>query len=176
MTGVQKILARAAGKAHVSAGMTVVLPEKAVGIDSDDAACGAYGSLFLPKSDSTAERKIRVPNGIFLDLGGVLRNDVTSAEVADFLFSLCLPYLVTRQSPKIAPEFGGDSLTYLTMADRLATAERFVLSGCGFAPLFECDFVAAQYVAERGFAPIRAVFNDSPDDFAAVVTADLGKI
>lgn len=177
MTGVQKILAHAVGLPRVETAQEIALPENAVGISTDDPCCGVYGKLYIPKAaKKRGKQKIRVPRGVFIDLCGVLRRDAKSEEVAEFLFSICLPYLVTRDMPKIAPEFGGDSLTYLTAEDRLATAEKFVRSGCGFPPLFECDFVAAQYAAENGFSPIRAFFNDSPDDFEAIINADLEKV
>lgn len=170
MTGVQKILARAAGKESVSAGEELFLLEKAVGISRNDPKCGAYGSLYLP------ERKLRVPRGLFIDLCGVLRNDAASEEVADGLIALCRPYLSMRSAPKFAPEFGGDSLTYLTLADRFATAARLVEDSLGFSPLFECDFLAAEYVAEQRLPKLMPVFNDSPEDFDVILRADLSKI
>ena len=148
MTGVQKILARAAKKPTLFVGEDLILPETAPGISYDDPACGAYGSLFLPRG------KIRVPRGIFIDLCGALRDDVTSDAVAEYLVSLCRPYLAVRSAPLVAPEFGGDSLTYLTIDDRLATAKKLIDMHLGFAPLF----------------------NDSPDDFEAIVRADLAAI
>lgn len=170
MTGVQKILARAAKKPTLFVGEELILPETAPGISSDDPACGAYGSLFLHGG------KIRVPRGIFIDLCGALRDDVTSAAVAEYLVSLCRPYLAVRSAPLVAPEFGGDSLTYLTIEDRLETAKRLIDEHLGFAPLFECDFVAAQYAEEKGLPRLAPLFNDSPDDFEAIVRADLAAI
>lgn len=165
MTGCQKILARAANLPNVSAGQSIILSNETTNISKTDPFCGAYGFLFCP------QQTVRVPHGVFIDLGGALRNDATSEEVANFLFSRINAY----RSPDTAIEIGGDSLTYLTLPDRFETVKRLTQGGGCFGVLFECDFSAVNYCHENDLT-LRPAFNDGAQDFLAVISVDLSAV
>lgn len=180
MTGVQKILARAANCSEVSVGQSIVLAQGvlsqgvlsqgvlsqgAANLSDTDPYGGAYGFLYCP------QRAVTVPRGIFVDLGGALRNDATSEEVANHLHA-CLCDIL---APDIAVEIGGDSLTYLTMDDRHKTVERLTVGNACFGVLFECDYLAVTYAHEHGLL-LRPAFNDGVQDFEAVLSVDLSAV
>lgn len=166
MTQTQKIIARALGAATVSAGTRVYITEETDGISFSDPLCGAYGKLFLD------QKIFGVPQGIFVDLTCPLRYDATSEIVAEYIADLLSNYDIENK----AIEFGGDSMTYLTMDDRFEIVKK--LSSCEkkpFSVIFEYDYITAEYTMSRFSKKPVTFFNDGPQFFENVISLPLDK-
>ena len=165
MTQTQRIIASALNRPDITSGTRVYVKEAHPAI-STVAFCGAYGRLYLKDSTFT------VPEGVFINLDGALRNDATSDEVAEYVAK----FLSDEELCNISVEFGGDAMGYLTMDDRISVTKKLCESGLPFSVIFECDYITAEYVSEAlGEKPV-AFYNDGPQSFKKVITLDLGKI
>ncbi len=165
MTSVQKIISGAAGKLIPVGGSATLLESEYPNISFCDRLCGAYGSLYL---DSLC---FVVPKGIFCDLTGALRNDVTTEGIAEYFHR----FFSQEGDYGTSLEIGGDSLSYLTMDDRFAIGSK--LSELGFfAVIFECDFQSVEYVYENFGYRQKGVFNDGPDSYEKIISLDISAI
>lgn len=168
MTQIQKILAFASKKSTVSQGESVTVSQNTElsALSFSDRLCGVYGALYLENGTVT------VPRGIFIDLQGALRDDISSRDVAEFLFSR----LESKISPDISLEFGGDSMTYLNASDRTETVKRFIdTQKKPFSVTFECDYIAAEYTIEKFGKKPQAFYNDGPESYLEVIAVDLSE-
>ncbi len=166
MTQVQRIIASALSRNDIKSGMRVYIKEPHHAI-SEDALCGAYGRLFLK------EKAFAVPEGVFVNLDGALRNDAKTEEIANYIRE----FLKDKKLSGLSIEFGGDSMGYLTMDDRLSVVK--AISGSDISPfctIFECDYITAEYTLEVLKEKTAAFYNDGPQSFCDVITLDLGKI
>lgn len=167
MTQIQKIIAFSSGKQSVLPGEKVSLVKADGAVSATDTLCGIYGALYTEKNEIT------VPEGIFIDLCGALRDDAKSPEVAEFLFEK----LKDKIQPDISLEFGGDSMTYLTADDRAETIKAFLGHVIRpFSVSFECDYIAAEYKLEKFGTKPRAFYNDGPESYTEVIHVDISDI
>lgn len=166
MTQTQKILSAVLKKADIKSGMRVYIREPHPAI-SDDHICGAYGKLYLK------EKAFTVPDGVFINLDGALRNDVKSCEVAEYIYA----YLKKEKLCGLSVELGGDSMGYLTMDDRIEVVKTLINSDISpFCVIFECDYITAQYTLEILKEKTAAFYNDGPQNFKKVITVDISKV
>ena len=166
MTQTQKIIARTLGADNITAGARVYISESTDAVSFDEKLCGAYGKLFLK------EKIFTVPEGIFIDLEAPLRNDITSEKIADFVADFISKLDVEGKSL----EFGGDSMTYLTMDDRFAVVEKLLdLEKKPFCVIFEYDYITAEYTFEHFGKKPETFYNDGPQSYEQVVTLELDK-
>lgn len=166
MTQVQRIIASALSLSDIKSGMRVYIKEPHHAI-SEDALCGAYGRLFLK------EKAFTVPEGVFVNLDGALRNDAKADEVANYICG----FLKNKNLSGLSIEFGGDSMGYLTMDDRLSVVKAVSESDISpFCTIFECDYITAEYTLEVLKEKTAAFYNDGPQFFREIITLDLGKI
>lgn len=165
MTQTQRIIASALSRADIKSGMRVYIKESHPAI-SQNALCGAYGRLYLK------DQAFTVPEGVFINLDGALRNDATSDEVALYISE----FLSNEEICGISVEFGGDAMGYLTMDDRISVTQKLYESLLPFSVIFECDYITAEYVSESLGEKAVAFYNDGPQSFKKVITLDLGKI
>ncbi len=167
MTQTQKIIARSLGTDNITAGTRAYISEESSAISFDDKLCGAYGKLYLN------EKIFSVPKGIFIDLEAPLRNDAQSCEIAEYVAE----FLSNHDIEGNSVEFGGDSMTYLTMDDRFAVVEKLqTFSKKPFCVIFEYDYITAEYTIEHFGKKPETFYNDGPQYFSQVVTLELDKI
>jgi len=167
MTQTQKIIARTLGADNITDGARVYISENTDAISFDEKLCGAYGRLFLE------EKIFTVPAGVFIDLEAPLRNDVTKEEIAGYIADFISKLDVEGRSL----EFGGDSMTYLTMDDRFAVAEKLLaLEKKPFCVIFEYDYITAEYTMEHFGKKPETFYNDGPQSYEQVVTLELDRI
>ena len=165
MTQTQKIIADALGT-PVAVGKRVYIKEEKGSVSFSDKLCGAYGKLFL------AENIFEVPCGIFVDLCGALRNDATKEDVANYI----LQTLEKKDISQKSVEFGGDSMTYLTMEDRFAVVEKLMQSEKKpFCITFEYDYITAEYTLEKFGKKPQTFFNDGPASYEEIIALSLDK-
>ncbi len=132
-----------------------------------DRLCGAYGALFV----GDMQTGVTIPESVFINLDGTVRYDAKSSEVAFFIKEQLLNLGVEG----LCLEFGGDSLTYLTMQDRLCIAEK--LSELSpFCILFESDFNTVMYIQEHGMPEAPMFLNDGEHNYKKVITLNLSGI
>lgn len=166
MTQTQKIIARSLGVDLIEAETRVYISEEASAISFSDKLCGAYGRLYL-------EQKIfSVPQGIFVDLRAPLRNNASSEKIAEYIVHFLAKHDIKGKSV----EFGGDSMTYLTMDDRFAITEK--LANCEnkpFCVIFEYDYITAEYTLEKFGKKPTTFFNDGPQSYVEVIRLDIDK-
>ena len=166
MTQTQKIIADALNKKAISAGTRVFISEESESISFEDSLCGAYGKLFLN------EKIFAVPEGVFVDLTAPLRDDITSLQIADYVGKILSEKDIAGKSV----EFGGDSMTYLTMEDRTEIVRK--LGGCEkkpFCVIFEYDYITAGYTLERFGKKPATFFNDGPESYDEIICLSLDK-
>lgn len=169
MTQVQKIIAGCLGKNLVTPGDRVYITDSKCtdAISHGDKFCGAYGRIFA------CNQPFNVPKGIFIDLRGVLRNDATSLDVAQYIYTT----LKNEISCDISLEFGGDSMTFLNMDDRFEITK--TLTDCAnppFAVIFEYDYVTVEYTMEKFGKKPAVFFNDGPESYIKVFPLDLSAV
>lgn len=167
MTILEKIIARATdGK--VSQRGKILSPDDIVLRDklSSDALCGAYGALC---SDCVSE-SVTVAESVFVNLDGALRDDASEQELAEYIKG----ELAKENIAGLCVEFGGDSLTYLTMNDRFAIV-RELLGESPFCVIFESDFNTALFLEERK-ERVPMFLNDGPHNYKKVITLNLCEI
>ena len=169
MTQTQKIIAAYLGKNFVAPDERIYITNN----NSPDATsltdkyCGAYGRLYING------KPFNVPKGIFIDLTGVLRNDATSSDAANFI----LAKLQNLLSSDISVEFGGDSMTFLTMDDRFEITS--ALLECNTPPMFvtfEYDYITAEYTMCNFGKKPAVFFNDGPESYLKIVSVDLSEV
>ncbi len=165
MTSVQKIISTAVGHAASIGECVELCNTEYNNISFSDRLCGAYGNIFL------CSNSFYVPRGIFCDLTGALRNDVTTEEIAEYFVS----FFEELCDKDICIEIGGDSLSYLTMDDRIAVTEK-LSSLSFFGVMFECDFLSVGYVYDNFGLRQKGVFNDGPEFYDKVIPLDLSAI
>lgn len=166
MTQTQKIIATALGVKDISSGTRVYISEQSDGISFYEPICGAFGKLFIK------DKIFTVPESIFIDLTAPLRYDVTSEEIAEYIKTVLSKKDITAK----ALEFGGDSMTYLTMDDRIEIVK--ALSECEkkpFCVIFEYDYITAEYTLEHFSKKPVTFFNDGPQFFEEVISLALDK-
>lgn len=169
MTQVQKIIASALGAESLERGKRIYIKKKENfgGISFDDKLCGAYGKVYI---DSEV---FSVPDGIFIDLCGVLRNDAGSMEIAEYFKKS----LKRENFSGMTVEIGGDSMSYLTMDDRFAVVKAMnELSAVPFCTVFECDYITAEYTLENLLEKPAAFFNSGPQNYERIIRIDLGLV
>lgn len=169
MTQIQKIIASCLGKANSHSGERVYITQSQNpdACSFTDKLCGAYGKIFIEKEP------FAVPEGIFVDLRGVLRNDVQSTEIADFICKKLKDQFIVPCSA----EFGGDSMTFLNMEDRFAVIKSlYSLKAPPTHAVFECDYITAEYTLEKFGKKPAAFFNDGPNSYLKVLPLDLSEI
>lgn len=166
MTQTQKIIADALNTKSITADTRVYISEESHGISFQDSLCGAYGMLFLK------EKIFSVPHGVFIDLAAPLRDDITSGALAEYIVS----FLSEKDISGKSIEFGGDSMTYLTMEDRTEIVRSF--ENCDKKPfciIFEYDYITAEYTLEHfGKKPV-TFFNDGPGSYDEIISLELDK-
>ncbi len=166
MTQTQKIISAALKKADIKSGIRVYIKEPHIAI-SDIPFCGAYGRLYLK------EKAFTVPDGVFINLDGALRNDAKSCDIAEYIYTS----LKNEGLLGLSVEFGGDSMGYLTMDDRIEVVKALVDQNISpFCVIFECDYITAQYTLETLKEKTAAFYNDGPQNFKKIITVDLSKI
>ena len=133
---------------------------------SSDPVCGAFGAL----SDELLNDMTTIPESVFVNLDGALRDDASDDDVAGYIRD----FLEKSSVEGLCIEFGGDSLTYLTMDDRFATV-RELSRIKPFCVLFESDFNTALYLEQKGMrAPM--FLNDGPENYKKVIDLSLAEI
>ncbi len=166
MTQTQKIISYALNTDKPLAGTRVYISKESEGISFDKPFCGAYGKLFLK------EMIFSVPQGIFVDLSAPLRDDITSEQVAEYVAK----FLSKKNIEGRSVEFGGDSMTYLTMDDRFEIVKK--LESCEkkpFCVIFEYDYITAEYTLEKFEKKPTTFFNDGPQSYEEVISLELDK-
>ncbi len=166
MTQTQKIIANALNTEDFSVGTRVYISEESEGISFEDSLCGAYGKLFLN------EKIFAVPEGVFVDLTAPLRDDITSVQIADYVEKVLSEKDIAGKSV----EFGGDSMTYLTMEDRKEIVRK--LGDCEkkpFCVIFEYDYITAGYTLEKFGKKPTTFFNDGPEGYGEIICLSLDK-
>lgn len=166
MTQTQKIISAALKNADIKSGMKVYIKEQYPAI-SDTPFCGAYGRLYLK------EKAFTVPEGVFINLDGALRNDAKSCDIAEYIYTS----LKKEDLSGFSVEFGGDSMGYLTMDDRIEVVKALEKSDVSpFCVIFECDYITAQYTLETLKEKTVAFYNDGPQNFMKIITLDISKV
>lgn len=166
MTQTQKIISAVLKKADIKSGMRVYIKDPHTAI-SDDPFCGAYGRLYLK------EKVFTVPEGVFINLDGALRNNAESCEIAQYIHS----FLKKEKLCGLSVEFGGDSMGYLTMDDRIEVVKTLENTDVSpFCVIFECDYITAEYTLGTLKEKTVAFYNDGPQNFKKIITVDLSKV
>ncbi len=166
MTQIQKIIAHTLNTDKISAGTRVYVSEESDGISFDDPFCGAYGKLYIK------EKIFAVPCGIFIDLTAPLRDDITSEQLAEYVTR----FLSEKNIEGRTVEFGGDSMTYLTMDDRFEIVRKLENhEKKPFCVIFEYDYITAEYTLEKFGKKPTTFFNDGPQSYEEVVSLALDK-
>jgi homoaconitase/3-isopropylmalate dehydratase large subunit len=166
MTQTQRIIASSLKNPSVKDGMRVYIKENHPAL-SDDSLCGAYGKLCLK------ENPLVVPKGVFVNLDGALRNDVSGEEIAQYVLS----FLQKEALCGLSVEFGGDSMGYLTMNERIEIVKTLSNSRISpFCVIFECDYITAEYTLETFGEKPSAFYNDGPESFEKILVLNLGEI
>ena len=167
MTQTQKIIAENLGQNVILPGTRVYVKEEKEAVSFSDKLCGAYGRLFVENSI------FDVPQGVFVDLCGALRNDATSEDIAEYINAALSSYDIAATSV----EFGGDSMTYLTMDDRFAVVEKLMKNEKKpFCAIFEYDYITSEYVYEKFGTKPQVFFNNGPESFREIITVSLDKV
>ena len=166
MTQTQKIISAALKLTDIKAATEVYIKDSHVAI-SDDPFCGAYGRLYLK------EKAFTVPEGVFINLDGALRNNAESCDVAQHIHN----FLKKEKLCGLSVEFGGDSMGYLTMDDRTEVVKALTDAEISpFCVIFECDYITAEYTNSVLKEKTAAFYNDGPQNFKKIITIDLSKV
>jgi homoaconitase/3-isopropylmalate dehydratase large subunit len=166
MTQTQRIISDCLKNAEINVGTRVYITENHPAI-SEAPLCGAYGKLYLKKNPLT------IPKGVFINLDGALRNDITSEEISAYI----LRFLKKEALCGLSVEFGGDAMGYLTMEDRLSIVKTLYESDISpFCVIFECDYITAEYTSEMLKEKTVAFYNDGPESFEKIITLNLENI
>ena len=166
MTQTQKIIASAINSQSIGVGTRVYVTQEGDGISFDDSLCGAYGKLFVK------DKIFSVPSSVFVDLTAPVRYDATSADIATYIAEFLSGYDIENKSV----EFGGDSMTYLTMDDRFEIVKKLTEgTKKPFSVIFEYDYITAEYTLSHFSKKPVTFFNDGPQFFDEVISLSLDK-